>query len=59
MTQAEFMEWLSQTKEQSEPFCPFPFGGYCNVAYSQSCFTCEEFKEDKAYDCIRKNRQSS
>ena len=31
--------------EEREPFCPFSTPncmGYCNVAYSESCYSCEE-----------------
>ena len=46
----EFMAWLNSVpKEEMEPFCPFndPWfkHGYCDVAYSESCFNCEFRKE--------------
>lgn len=35
-------------REETEPFCPFTIG-YCDVAYSEFCFICQEswkgFKE--------------
>ena len=29
-----------------EPFCPFIFSGYCNDAYSDICYSCEEAIRD-------------
>lgn len=27
--------------DEKEPFCPFPEGGYCDVAYTDECYQCE------------------
>ena len=47
MTKEEFDQWLKEAWEQKEPnepapFCPFKFFGYCNVAYSENCWICED-----------------
>ena len=47
MTKDEFDEWLAFAWSQKEPngprpFCPFDFGGYCNVAYTEKCWDCSE-----------------
>lgn len=43
MTKEEFDQWLASVPlEESVPFCPFGFFGYCNVAYSQNCWMCED-----------------
>ena len=43
MTKEEFDQWLASVPfEEKEPICPFRFFGYCNVAYSQSCWVCED-----------------
>lgn len=31
---------------ETEPFCPFSFCGYCNVAYSDYCYTCDEPRKE-------------
>ena len=31
---------------EPEPFCPFKFSGYCNDAYSDSCYQCEHAVKD-------------
>lgn len=49
MTRKEFDEWLRKAKEnnETEPFCPFNFFGYCNIAYSEDCWTCPYREENK------------
>lgn len=31
-------------REETEPFCPFTIG-YCDVAYSEFCFICQESRK--------------
>ena len=44
---AEYREWVKNTlaAQEPEPFCPFA-GGYCDSAYSDSCYTCEDAKSE-------------
>ena len=45
----DFKAWIARRldTDESEPFCPF-FGpekvGYCDMAYSDECYNCEEAK---------------
>ena len=56
MNKETFDKWLALVPwEDKEPFCPFKFFGYCDAAYSESCFTCEYFDEEVAYVRLRKN----
>ncbi|MBO7715396.1 MAG: hypothetical protein J6S85_17670 [Methanobrevibacter sp.] len=42
MTKEEFNVWLAAIPEKEhEPFCPFGFFGYCDVAYTKKCWPCE------------------
>lgn len=40
-----YMEFIRKNTDvplsETEPFCPFYSGGYCDVAFSQSCYSCE------------------
>lgn len=57
----EFRKWVLSVFDQEEekrPFCPFcgpNHIGYCNVAYTDRCFTCEE--AIGAYDCANRGTQ--
>lgn len=48
----EFIEFVRNTitvgDEETEPFCPFSTGGYCDIAYSNSCYMCDLSR--KAYE---------
>lgn len=58
MTYKEFVESrIECDPEEQEPFCPFSTKncmGYCNCAYSESCYNCEESLGEyvtRTYDC--------
>lgn len=35
---------------ETEPFCPFSFCGYCNAAYSDYCYICDEPRKEWCCD---------
>ena len=50
MTKEDFDKWLAAiSDDEKEPFCPFDFFGYCDSAYTEKCWSCED-REQKAYD---------
>jgi len=47
MSKEEFEKWLEWAWSQKEPnepspFCPFEFFGYCDQAYTEKCWECED-----------------
>ena len=44
---SEYRAWIKNTlaAQEPEPFCSFA-GGYCNSAYSDSCYGCEDAKAE-------------
>lgn len=42
-------ETIDIPREETEPFCPFTIG-YCDVAYSEFCFICQE-----SWKCFKEN----
>lgn len=45
MTYEEYVR-RTLSEHESEPFCPFDFFGYCDAAYSDACYSCEESMKD-------------
>ena len=48
MNREEFDKWLEYAWSQKDPgsepspFCPFEFFGYCDQAFSEKCYECED-----------------
>ena len=52
----EFKKYVKKALDNPdpEPFCPFIFGGYCNDAYTEICYSCEEaIKYYLKIDCFK------
>ena len=46
-TKEQFDEWLKAVpQEAKEPFCPFHFFGYCDMAYTEACWECSDREDD-------------
>ena len=46
----EFVAGGLRGKER-EPFCPFGTSGYCDIAFSNHCYNCDDAKE--AYEWFK------